>query len=69
VSLTILIKPLILAIVNLPMIILDRLSKCLSPCPAAEQPHWLRQPLARYGFHSGLRNFLATEAAALAGSK
>jgi hypothetical protein len=28
--------------------VLDRLSKCLSPCPAAEQPHWLRQPLARY---------------------
>ena len=27
---------------------LDRLSKCLSPCPAAERPHWLRQPLARY---------------------
>ena|GEM_PF-4997189 len=26
---------------------LDRLSKCLSPCPAAERPHWLRQPLAR----------------------
>jgi hypothetical protein len=20
----------------------------VSPCPAAEQPHWLRQPLARY---------------------
>jgi hypothetical protein len=27
---------------------LDRFSKCLSPCPAAERPHWLRQPLARY---------------------
>jgi hypothetical protein len=25
----------------------DRFSKCVSPCPAAEQPHWLRQPLAR----------------------
>jgi hypothetical protein len=27
---------------------LDRLSKFLSPCPAAEWPHWPRQPLARY---------------------
>jgi hypothetical protein len=27
---------------------LDRFSKCMTPCPAAEQPHWLRQPLARY---------------------
>jgi hypothetical protein len=26
----------------------DRFSKCLSPCPAAERPHWRRQPLARY---------------------
>jgi hypothetical protein len=41
----------------------------LSPCPAAERPHWQRQPLARYGLNSGLRDFLATEAAALAGSK
>jgi hypothetical protein len=48
---------------------LDRFSKCLSPCLAAEQPHWLRQPLARYRLDRGLRDFLATEAAALAGSK
>ena len=47
----------------------DRLSKCLSPCPAAERAHWRRQPLARYRFDSGLRDFLATETAALAGSK
>jgi hypothetical protein len=49
--------------------VLDRFSKCLSPCPAAERPYWLRQPLARYLFDSVLRDFLATEAAALAGSK
>jgi hypothetical protein len=49
--------------------LLERLSKFLSPCLAAERPHWLRQPLARYWFNSGLRDFLATEAAALAGSK
>jgi hypothetical protein len=35
----------------------------------AEWPHWLRQPLARYRFDSGLRDFLATETAARAGSK
>jgi hypothetical protein len=35
----------------------------------AEQPHWQRQPLARYWLNSGLRDFLATEATALAGSK
>jgi hypothetical protein len=54
---------------GLPAIDLDRLSKVLSPRPAAERPHWRRQPLARYRFDSGLRDFLATEAAALAGSK
>jgi hypothetical protein len=48
---------------------LDRFSKFLSNCPAAERPHWLRQPLARYRSDSGRRDFLATEAAALAGSK
>jgi hypothetical protein len=48
---------------------LDRLAKVLSPRPAAERPHWRRQPLTRYRFDSGLRDFLATEAAALAGSK
>jgi hypothetical protein len=37
----------------------DRLSKCFSPCLAAELAHWRRQPLARYGFHSGLHDFLA----------
>ena len=52
-----------------PCFCFDRFSKTLSPCPAAERPHWRRQPLARYLFDSGLRDFLATEAAALAGSK
>jgi hypothetical protein len=47
----------------------DRFSKLLSPCPVVERPHWLRQPLARYRFDSGLRDFIATETAALAGSK
>jgi hypothetical protein len=32
-------------------------------------PHWLRQPLARYSFNSGLHDILATEATALVGSK
>jgi hypothetical protein len=50
-------------------VLMDRFSKSLSHCQAAEQPHWLRQPLSRYGLNSGLRDFLAIEAAALAGSK
>ncbi len=37
--------------------------KCLSPCPTAE-----RQPLACDRIDSGLRDFLAPEAAALAAS-
>ena len=32
----------------------DRFSKCLSPCPSAERPHWRCQLLARYLLNSGL---------------
>ncbi len=37
--------------------------------PVTEQAHWRCQPLARYGLSSGLHDFLATNVAALAGSK